>query len=530
MSKYIFVTGGVVSSLGKGITGASIGKLLQYSGLKVTMIKCDPYINVDAGTMNPYQHGEVFVTEDGAETDLDLGSYERFLETRMSHDNIITAGNVYKSVIERERKGEYLGATVQVIPHVTDEIKRRFKAFEKKADVVIIEIGGTVGDIESLPFLEAARQMKLEYGPQDVMYIHVTLVPYIPAADELKTKPTQHSVHKLREIGIDPNMIICRTDRPLEKSIKQKIALFCSVPATAVLEAADAKSIYDVPQALQRQGVNEQVHMLLGIRATSHNFEEWTDFMKRSSSARETVRIAIAGKYTSLKDAYKSVSEALLHAAMSANLKLAVDYVDVEDPELLSRLAEADGIILPGGFGNRGIEGKIRTAQYARESGKPFLGICLGMQCAVIEAARNLAGIKNAHSSEFMPRCKYPVIDLIADQKKVTGKGGTMRLGGYETAFTKGSALARIYGKPAVTERHRHRYEVNPEFVPALEKAGLKVTGYYKPRRLAETVEYKNHPWYIGVQYHPEFNSTPLNPSPLFKAFLAAGAKGKQPK
>ncbi|MFA6583136.1 MAG: CTP synthase [Elusimicrobiaceae bacterium] len=527
MSKYIFVTGGVVSSLGKGITGASIGKLLTYSGLKVTMVKCDPYINVDAGTMNPFQHGEVFVTEDGAETDLDLGYYERFLETRMTKENIITAGNVYKNVIERERNGEYLGATVQVIPHITNEIKRRFKAFEKKADVVIIEIGGTVGDIESLPFLEAARQMKLECGPQDVLYIHVTLVPYIAAADELKTKPTQHSVHKLREIGIDPGMIICRTDRPLDKKIKQKIALFCSVPETAVLEAPDAKSIYDVPQTLHRQGVNEQVHMLLRIRATGHDFNRWSDFMAKVSAAKDTVKIAIAGKYTSLKDAYKSVSEAVTHACMANNVKAEIAYVDVEDPELEKKLALADGIILPGGFGDRGIEGKINTARYARENKKPFLGICLGMQCAVIEAARNLAGMKNAHSAEFAPKCKYPVIAMLDEQKRITAKGGTMRLGNYETTFKKGSKIAEIYAKPCVLERHRHRYEVNPKFAPAIEKTGLKITGYYKPKGLAEAVEFANHPWYIGVQYHPEFNSTPLNPSPLFKTFIAACVRGK---
>ena len=529
MAKFIFVTGGVVSSLGKGICGASIGKLLQLNGLSVTMVKCDPYINVDAGTMNPFQHGEVYVTDDGAETDLDLGYYERFLDVPMTKANNATAGNVYQAVIAKERNGEYLGSTVQIIPHITNEIKARFKALSENFDVTIVEIGGTVGDIEGLPFLEAARQMRMDCGPGNVMYIHVTLVPYIPAADELKTKPTQHSVNKLREIGIDPNMILCRTTKPLDADIKAKIALFCSVPKEAVLDVPDAPSIYKVPQMLQAQGINEQVLMLLGIRAKRHDFAKWDAFITKMDRLEHTVNIALAGKYVKLKDAYKSVGEALLHGGIANNAKVHIDYVDVEDPLAQEKLKAADGILVPGGFGDRGIEGKIKAITMARELKKPFFGICLGMQCAVIEAARNLADCKKAHSTEFEKRTPYPVIDVMAEQKGLKAKGGTMRLGSYNATLTEGTIAAKAYRTLNISERHRHRYEFNPKYVKTLEKAGLRVTGWNKERKLPEVVELAGHPWFVGVQFHPEFKSRPNKPHPLFASFIEAAlrAKGK---
>ena len=525
MPKYIFITGGVVSSLGKGITGASLGKLLQLNGLTVNMIKCDPYINVDAGTMNPFQHGEVYVTDDGAETDLDLGYYERFLGITATKANIVTAGSVYKAVIERERRGEFLGDTVQVIPHITNEIKNRFRALEKNHDVTLVEIGGTVGDIESLPFLEAARQMRRDMGPGNVLYVHVTLVPYIDSADELKTKPTQHSVNKLREIGIDPNFIVCRSTRTLEAGIKDKIALFCSVPREAVIEARDLDSIYDVPEALHSQGISEQVLMLLGIRAKRHDFEKWYSFMRKVKGMQKTVTIAIAGKYTKLKDAYKSLSEALLHAGIANDAQVRLQYLDVEDPLFEKHLADADGVLVPGGFGARGIEGKIRAITLARQAKKPFFGICLGMQCAVIESARNLAGLSGANSTEVAPKTKHPVIDIIREQKKVRDKGGTMRLGAYTASLKPGSLAAKAYGKTEISERHRHRYEFNTKYLKQLEKAGLQVTGIHKPKKLPEIVELPNHPWFVGVQFHPEFKSRPEQAHPLFKAFVEACLK-----
>ncbi|MDD2772306.1 MAG: CTP synthase [Elusimicrobiales bacterium] len=530
MAKFIFVTGGVVSSLGKGITGASIGKLLQLNGLSVTMIKCDPYINVDAGTMNPIQHGEVYVTDDGAETDLDLGYYERFLEIPMTRANNVTAGSVYRAVIEKERSGKYLGSTVQVIPHITNEIKERFKALSKDFDVTIVEIGGTVGDIESLPFLEAARQMRLDCGQGNVIYVHVTLVPYIPSSDELKTKPTQHSVNKLREIGIDPNMIICRASKPLDADIKAKISLFCSVPREAVLDAPDAPSIYLVPEILHSQGVNEQILMLLGIRAKRHDFAKWSAFTEKIGKTEKTVNIALAGKYVKLKDAYKSVGEALFHGGIANNAKVRIDYVDVEDPDAEARLRAADGVLVPGGFGNRGIEGKIRAITIAREMKKPFLGICLGMQCAVIESARSLAGMPRANSTEFDEKTPHPVIDVMPEQKDVVDKGGTMRLGACTTLLSPGSAAAAAYKTITISERHRHRYEFNPKFVKALEKKGLKVTGWYKDRKLPETVELAKHPWFVGVQFHPELKSRPTKPHPLFVAFIEASLKAREGK
>ncbi|MCX5783019.1 MAG: CTP synthase [Elusimicrobia bacterium] len=528
MSKFIFITGGVVSSLGKGISGASIGKLLQLHGLSVTMVKCDPYINVDAGTMNPFQHGEVFVTDDGAETDLDLGHYERFLGVNMAKAKNITAGSIYETVISQERKGEFLGATVQVIPHITNEIKNRFRALSKGFDITIIEIGGTVGDIESLPFLEAARQMRLDFGHENVIFVHVTLVPYIPSADELKTKPTQHSVTKLREIGLDPNIIICRTSKPLDEDIKAKISLFCSVPKESVIEAADAYSIYEVPVSLYQQGINEQILMMLGIRAKKHEFEKWLSFVHKIRAVSEPVTVAIAGKYTKIKDAYKSISEALTHGAIANNLKLNINYVDVEDPEFEQKLLSADGILVPGGFGERGTEGKIRAVTLARENKKPYFGICLGMQCAVIECARNIAKLSGANSTELNPKTKYPVIDLIEEQKTVKEKGGTMRLGAYTAHLKEGSLARKIYGSALISERHRHRYEMNPAYQKILAKAGLFVTGIYRARKLPEIVELKDHPWFVGVQFHPEFKSRPLNPHPLFKSFIEACHKCKK--
>ena len=527
MTRYIFVTGGVVSSLGKGITAASIGRLLKAHGLSVTIIKCDPYINVDAGTMAPLQHGEVFVTDDGAETDLDLGYYERFLGIDTGRVNIMTAGQIYQTVIACERQGGYLGQTVQVIPHITDEIKRRFIKAGEGFDITIIEIGGTVGDIESLPFLEAARQMRPDRTRSDVLYLHVTLVPYLSASDELKTKPTQHSVNKLREIGIDPDIIVCRAEKPLARDIKNKIALFTSVPKEAVIDAPDSPSIYDVPFELKKQGLDEQIMMLLRLRSAKWDFDEWTDFTQRRKKAAsaQPVRIAIAGKYTKLKDSYKSLVEAVEHGAIANGVKAEFDYVDVEEKDCLERLAKADGLIVPGGFGDRGIEGKIEAVRYARGHKLPFLGICLGMQCATIEFARNVLGLKGAHSTEFNPKTKHPVVDLMAAQKGIKNKGGTMRLGAWPCSIKPGTLAHKIYGGTQISERHRHRYEFNPKYAPLCEKNGLRISGMNKSINLPEIVELKDHPWFVGVQFHPEFKSRPLMPHPLFQSFVAAAVK-----
>jgi CTP synthase len=528
MRKFIFITGGVVSSLGKGISGASIARLLQYKGLSVNMVKCDPYINVDAGTMNPFQHGEVYVTDDGAETDLDLGYYERFLDINTTQASNITAGSVYQRVIERERKGEYLGSTVQVIPHITNEIKDRFKQCSKGYDVTVIEIGGTVGDIESLPFLEAARQFKQDMGQGNVAYVHVTLIPYIESSQELKTKPTQHSVTKLREIGIDPSIIICRTTKRLDNEIKSKIALFCSVPKESVIEAADMKSIYDVPLALHKQGVSERILNMLSLKAKKDDLHKWEDFVNKVNSAKKTVKVAVAGKYTQLKDAYKSIYEALNHGAIANGAKLEVDFVNVENEDLKQRLLDADGILIPGGFGERGIEGKLKAVSIAREYKKPFFGICLGMQCAVIEFARNVLGFQGANSSEFSTRTKYPVIDLMESQRSIKIKGGTMRLGAYTANLKPNSKVQKIYKKSSISERHRHRYEMIPKYVKHFEKKGLFVTGYYKELNLPEIIELKDHPWFVGVQYHPEFKSRPMKPHPLFQSFIEACLKNRK--
>ncbi len=529
MCKFIIITGGVVSSLGKGISGASIGKLLQLNGLKVNMIKCDPYINVDPGTMSPYQHGEVFVTTDGAEADLDLGHYERFLDINMTRANTNTAGSIYQTVIDKERRGEYLGATVQVIPHITNEIKKRFTAFENEVDVSIIEIGGTVGDIESLPFLEAARQLRLDKGEENVISVHVTLIPYIAVAQELKTKPTQHSVNKLREVGIAPSMLICRTEKPITQKMKEKISLFCSVPAKAVIECADAKSIYHVPEMFYKQEVDKQIISLLGLKPTKKVDPKWFEFFDKAMTPSKSVRIAIAGKYSELQDAYKSVNEALRHAGMNNDCKVEIVYVNTEKDDVDKKLSTVDGILIPGGFGTRGIEGKVEAIRYARENKKPFLGICVGMQCAVIETARNLCGLHDANSTEFDPTTKDPVVDLTPQQKNVVYKGGTMRLGNYTADLKAGSLARRLYGKNQIVERHRHRYELNPSYVKQLADAGLKVSGWHEGV-LPEIVEREDHPYFIAGQFHPEFGSRPTRPHPLFDGLIKASLKEKEGK
>ena len=521
MAKYIFITGGVVSSLGKGISGASIGKLLQLHGFKVNMIKFDPYINVDPGTMNPYQHGEVFVTVDGAESDLDLGTYERFLDIFTSKANTNTAGDIYQTVINKERRGDYDGATVQVIPHITDEIKRRFGALKKEYDITIIEIGGTVGDIEGLPFMEAARQFQLENKKEDIFSIHVTLVPYIAGAHELKTKPTQHSVNKLREIGISPDMIICRTEYKIDDSLKKKISLFCNVDQKCVVEAMDSKSIYYIPEALQKQKVDSLIIDKLRIKSKKNFNKNWFKKIKEIENYKKTVKVAVVGKYAGLKDAYKSIDESLNIAAANLKAKAEIDYLDAEDRNLTIKLKKYNAVLVPGGFGSRGVEGKIKAITYARENKVPFLGICLGMQCCVIEASRNLAGLKGADSTEFNGNTKYPVIKMLDEQKNIKYRGGTMRLGNYKAAIKKGTLAHKLYKKTSVDERHRHRYEMNPEFVKTLEMSGLSVSAYHK-EILPEIIEIKAHPFFIGVQFHPEFGSRPMNPHPLFNGFIKA--------
>jgi CTP synthase len=530
MTKYIFVTGGVVSSLGKGIASSSLGRLLKSRGLNVTMIKLDPYLNVDPGTMSPYQHGEVYVTEDGAETDLDLGHYERFLDIDMSRENNCTSGQIYDTVIQQERRGEFLGKTVQVIPHITNEIKNRLKRVARGRDIVIAEVGGTVGDIESLPFLEAIRQMRMDVGRDNVLYIHLTLVPFIKAAEELKTKPTQHSVGKLREIGIDPDIILCRADRALGDELRGKIALFCNVPVEAVIEATDVDTIYEVPLMFERQGLDELVLMILRQRSPRRDLSTWKAMVEKYRNPRQQVTIAVAGKYVELKDAYKSIGEALIHGGLAHGAKVTVKYLDVEDKHLEAQLQEADGILVPGGFGDRGVEGKIAVTRWAREKKVPFLGICLGMQCAVIDVARSLLGYSAAHSTEFAPKTSHPVISLMEEQKKVSQMGGTMRLGVYPCRVKSGSLAHQAYRRDTVYERHRHRYELNNKYRRALEKAGLRVTGEYPKWNLAEVVEYKDHPWFLAVQFHPELKSRPLHPHPLFRDFIGAALKRSSPR
>ncbi|MBN1823587.1 MAG: CTP synthase [Endomicrobiales bacterium] len=531
MTKYIFVTGGVVSSLGKGITAASIGCLLKSRGLKVNVLKCDPYLNVDPGTMSPYQHGEVFVTVDGAETDLDLGHYERFMDQATKRENNITSGQIYETVISAERRGDYLGKTIQVVPHITNEIKARFKKLAPGYDVVIVEIGGTVGDIEGLPFLEAIRQFRLETGRSNVVCVHVTLVPYIRAAGEMKTKPTQHSVQKLREIGIEPSVLICRMEKNLTEDLKNKIALFCNVEPKAVIEEKDVgSSIYEVPLLLLNQGLDDLILEYLHLSAQKYNIRDWENMVHQCRFPKHSVTIAVAGKYTELKDAYKSIWEALKHGGVANSASVEIKYVDVEGEQAQEQLSQADGVLVPGGFGDRGIEGKIKAVKYARERRIPFFGICLGMQCAVIEYSRNILKMKDAHSTEFNPNTKHPVIDLMKEQKKVTEKGGTMRLGVYSCRMKQGTFSHKAYKNTLINERHRHRYELNNAFRKKLEKSGLVIAGVNPQRNLVEIVEYKNHPWFVGVQFHPEFQSRPTRPHPLFRDFISASLKNKQKK
>jgi len=526
MAKFIFVTGGVLSSLGKGIASASIGALLKNRGIKVSMLKFDPYINVDPGTMSPHQHGEVFVTRDGAETDLDLGHYERFIGIEMLSYNNVTAGQIYCTVIEKERRGEYLGKTIQVVPHITGEIQERIRkvAIKDKAEVVITEIGGTVGDIESLPFLEAIRQFRLREGRKNTLFIHLTLVPYIPSAAELKTKPTQHSVGKLREIGIQPDIILCRTQVPLTQEAREKISLFCSVEKKDVIQAIDVDNIYEVPLRFEREGLTDNILEKLDLSAPEKDLKKWQVWVERTNSLQKEVKISIVGKYVKLKDAYKSLNEALTHAGVANEVKVRARWIEAEDvernPEV--HLSDSQGILVPGGFGERGIEGKIMAVQYAREKRIPFLGICLGMQCAVIEFARNVAGLREANSTEFSPHTPHPVIDLLPEQRKVKSKGGTMRLGSYPCKLKRNSFSFQAYGREIIYERHRHRYEFNNHYRKVLVQRGLRIAGVFPERNLVEIVEISDHPWFVATQFHPEFQSSPFSPHPLFKDFIKA--------
>ena len=523
--KFIFVTGGVVSSLGKGIAAASIGALLEARGFRVTLQKMDPYINVDAGTMSPYQHGEVFVTDDGGETDLDLGHYERFTSARMTRDHNVTTGKVYGAVIEKERRGDYLGRTVQVIPHITDEIKACIRKVATDVDVVVVEIGGTVGDIEGLPFLEAVRQFKKDVGRENVIYVHLTLVPFIQAAAELKTKATQHSVKELRAIGITPDILLCRTDRYLPPGIKSKIALFCDVEEDAVITAKDVETVYEVPLVFHHEGLDASIVKLLGLPDRPIDLARWEAIVRKVKSPSRETTIGVVGKYVELKDSYKSLSEALAHGGIANEARVNVTWVDAEQVERdgpAPHFQAIHGILVPGGFGDRGIEGKIRSIRYARERGVPFFGICLGMQCAVIEFARTVCGLTDANSSEFNPSARHKVIDLLPEQRAVRAKGGTMRLGLYPILLTEGSAASRAYGQGIVQERHRHRFEVNNEYLKDLEKNGLRVSGLWAEKQLVEIIELPDHPWFVAGQFHPELRSRPWEPHPLFAAFIKA--------
>jgi len=534
MTKYIFITGGVVSSLGKGIASASLASILETRGLNVTLLKLDPYINVDPGTMSPFQHGEVFVTNDGAETDLDLGHYERFVRTQLGKKNNFTAGRVYQNVIERERRGDYLGATVQIIPHITDEIKKLMKEGVDNADVALVEIGGTAGDIESLPFLEAIRQMSLELGRENTLFIHLTLLPYIKVAGELKTKPTQHSVKELRGIGIQPDILICRSEYPLEDSERKKIALFTNVAENSVFMSLDKDTIYKVPEDLHEQGLDDIVVSKLGLKCGPADLSEWKNVVSRLERPNHSVDVAMVGKYMDLTESYKSLSEALIHAGVNTQTKVNIHYFDSEeiDKNGAGALSKMSAVLVPGGFGLRGIEGKIKAVQFARENNIPFLGICLGLQVAVIEFARNMAQMNGANSTEFDENTDYPVIGLITEWQDENGEtqirdseshlGGTMRLGGQECELVKGSHSQKIYGSDKVVERHRHRYEVNNNLISKIEEAGLKISGRSSDGLLVEMVEIKNHPWFVACQFHPEFTSTPRDGHPLFESFIKA--------
>jgi CTP synthase len=527
MTKFIFVTGGVISSLGKGIAAASMGALLKMHGFHVTMIKLDPYLNVDPGTMSPYQHGEVFVTDDGAETDLDLGHYERFTGALMGRLNNVTTGQIYYSVISKERRGDYLGSTVQVIPHITDEIKGSILrlADHDTYDVILCEIGGTVGDIESLPFLEAIRQFPYEIGREHVLYVHLTLVPFLQAAGELKTKPSQHSVRALREIGIQPDILLCRTEQALGESNRNKIAMFCNVEPGCVFEARDADDIYRIPLLYAEQGIDQALIKRLGLPRRESNLEPWRAMMNRIDHIRQTVRLGVIGKYIELQDAYKSVYEALRHGAVANDVGLEIKRIDSEQltPENVEeQLGNLSGILIPGGFGQRGVEGKILAAQFARERKLPYFGICLGMQIALVEFARHICGLGGAHSREFDELTPHPVIDLLATQKTITSMGGTMRLGAYTCRLTPGTKTAALYGVEQVSERHRHRYEVNNKYRGTLTEHGMELAGMSLDSKLVEMIELPDHPWFIGCQFHPEFKSRPLEPHPLFRGFIGA--------
>ena len=537
--KFIFITGGVVSSLGKGLAGASIAALLESRGVQVTLLKMDPYINVDPGTMSPTQHGEVFVLEDGTECDLDLGHYERFTSgVQLSKKNNFTTGQVYDTVIQNERKGKYLGQTVQVIPHITDEIKRRIHDAAGSADVAIVEVGGTVGDIESLPFIEAIRQMKFEMGRENVLYVHLTLVPYIAAAGELKTKPTQHSVAQLRHEGIEADILLCRTDRPLSEEIKNKIGLFCNLEKGRVFTAEDADTIYDVPQKLHTEGVDDKIVELLNMWTSKPNVSPWADISQKIHNPKHEVRIGVVGKYVELKESYKSLNEALFHGGIANHAKVKLDFIDAEDmmkeAKLEEMLSRVDGILVPGGFGSRGIEGKIAAARYARENKKPFFGICLGMQIAVIEYARNVVGWKDANSAEFDPNSSHLVIDFMEEQRGLEKMGGTMRLGAWDCELVTGTQAFAAYKKSQISERHRHRYEVNNTYRDEIAGKGMIFSGFCRDNRLStkgglvEMIELKDHPYFVGCQFHPEFKSKPLAPHPLFGSFVAAALSTKK--
>ncbi len=533
-TKFIFVTGGVVSSLGKGIAAASLASLLESRGLRVTLLKLDPYINVDPGTMSPFQHGEVYVTEDGAETDLDLGHYERFVRTRMTQSNNFTTGRVYADVLRKERRGDYLGGTVQVIPHITDEIKSKIMQGAGDADVAMVEIGGTVGDIESLPFLEAIRQLGYELGRERALFMHLTLLPFIKTAGELKTKPTQHSVKELRSIGIQPDVLVCRSEQPIPAGERAKIALFTNVKENAVISMRDVESIYRIPSLLQQQGLDEIICERFKLDVPEANLEEWEQVLYAQANPKGELTVAMVGKYMDLTDAYKSLSESLIHAGLKTRMTVNIQYIDAEDVEKKGThiLENADAILIPGGFGERGVEGKIRTAKYARENKIPYLGICLGLQVAVIEFARNVAKLEGAHSTEFDVDSPHPVVGLITEWINKDGSvetrsensdlGGTMRLGAQPSELEPGTMIREIYGSDVINERHRHRYEVNDNYIEQLEAAGLRVSGYSAAQHLVETVELPDHPWYVACQFHPEFTSTPRDGHPLFTAFIDA--------
>ena len=531
-TKFIFVTGGVVSSLGKGIAAASLGRLLVARGLRVTMMKFDPYLNVDPGTMSPFQHGEVYVTDDGAETDLDLGHYERFIDRSLSQANNVTTGRIYLNVITKERRGEYLGSTVQVIPHITDEIKAAIRRIAPENDVVIVEVGGTVGDIESQPFLEAIRQFRHDVGRENAIFVHLTLIPYIAAAGELKTKPTQHSVRELMEIGIQPDILIVRTERPVSDEIKRKIALFCNVEFGAVIESPDVSTIYEIPLAFREQGFDDKVLQKFGIERPAPDLTQWREMVQRIVAPSERVRIAVVGKYTDFVDSYKSVKEALIHGGIANDVGVDINWISSDDfvdaRAAADILGRHDGLLVPGGFGVRGVEGMVDAIRHAREHGVPFFGICLGMQTAIIEFARNVCGLDDSHSSEFAPECDNPVISLMESQQHVTDMGGTMRLGAYPCRLARGSRAAEVYGVAEVSERHRHRYEVSNAYRDLFVQHGLRLSGLSPDGQLVEMIELPNHPWFVGCQFHPELQSRPTRPHPLFAGFIAAAAGAKR--